>query len=117
MAKVRTALWAAPILALGMLAGCAAAPAPSQADQANLAACTADADAVYQQDNLNGLGRTSQNGLLYAPMPDQVFSGQHMGTLNARNNQVKDCVQNGNPNNHPATAAIQMPAPQIAGTP
>jgi len=117
MAKVRTAFWAAPILALGFLAGCAAAPPPSQADQANLAACTADADAVYKQSNLNALGRTNQNGLLYAPMPDQVFNGQRMGTLDARNNQISDCVQNGNPNNRPATAAIQMPAPQIAGTP
>jgi outer membrane murein-binding lipoprotein Lpp len=116
MARTRISLLAASILASGLLAGCAQTPAPSQADQANVASCTAQADAVYQQDNLNGLARTSQNGLLYAPMPNQVFDAQRMGTMNARDNQISDCVANGNPNNRPLAAA-PLPAPQIIGNP
>jgi hypothetical protein len=116
MARTRITLPAASMLALGMLAGCAESPAPSQADQANLASCTAQADAVYQQDNLNGLARTSQNGLLYAPMPNQVFQSQRMGTMSARDNQISDCVENGNPNNRPLAGA-PLPAPRIIGNP
>jgi hypothetical protein len=116
MTRSSLSLWVVPIAALGALAGCAPQPAPSQAAQANLASCTAQADAVYQQDNLNGLARTSQNGLLYPATPDQVFTGQRMGTLNARDNQIQDCVDNGNPNNRPAVTA-PLPAPQIIGNP
>ena len=39
-----------------------------------------------------------------------------MGTLNVRDNQIQDCVDNGNPNNRPAVTA-PLPAPQIIGTP
>jgi hypothetical protein len=116
MARTRINLPAASILTLGFLAGCAASPAPSPADQSNIASCTAQADAIYQQDNLNGLARTSQNGLLYAPMPNQVFNAQRMGTMNARDNQINDCVENGNPNNRPLGGA-PLPAPQIIGNP
>jgi hypothetical protein len=104
------------IFALAALSACAPQPAPSQGEQANLASCTAQADAVYDQSNLNGLARTGQNGLLYPATPDQVFSGQRMGTLNVRANQIQDCVDNGNPNNHPL-ATQPLPAPQIIGTP
>jgi len=116
MASTYIRLSAASLLGLGLLAGCAESPAPSQADQANVASCTAQADAVYQQNNLNGLARTGQNGLLYPATPDQAFSGQRMGTLNVRDNQIQDCVDNGNPNNRP-TVTAPLPAPQIIGTP
>ena len=116
MASTYIRLSAALLLGLGLLAGCAESPAPSQADQANVASCTAQADAVYQQNNLNGLARTGQNGLLYAPMPNQVFDSQRMGSLNARDNQISNCVANGNPNNRPLAAA-PLPAPQIIGNP
>jgi hypothetical protein len=115
MARSNIDFWLAPIM-LAALAACAPQPAPSPAAQANLASCTAQADAVYQQSNLNGLARTGQNGLLFPATPDQVFDGQRMGTLNARNNQIQDCVQNGNPNNR-SIAGAPLPAPQITGTP
>jgi len=116
MAKAATNLCAASILLAGLLAGCA--PPPSAADQSSVASCTAQANAVYQQDNLNALGRTSQNGLLYSPTPDHVFDAQRMGTLNAYNNQVSDCEENGNPNaTPPPSAAAALPKPQILGTP
>ncbi len=119
MARSNLTFCSAPMLALAALSACAPQPTPSQASQAsqaNLASCTAQADAVYDQSNLNGLARTSQNGLLYPAAPDQVFSGQRMGTLNVRANQIQDCVDNGNPNNRlPVTTPL--PAPQIIGTP
>jgi len=115
MARSNLTGWAAPIIALA-LSACAPQSAPSQADQANLASCTAQADAVYDQSNLNGLARTGQNGLLYPASPGQVFSGQRMGTLNVRANQIQDCVDNGNPNNRPPVTT-PLPAPQIIGTP
>ncbi len=116
MARSNVSFFAAPMLALAALSACSPPPAPSAGDQANLASCTAQADAVYDQSNLNGLARTGQNGLLYPATPGQVFSGQRMGTLNARNNQIQDCVDNGNPNNRP-TVTEPLPAPQIIGTP
>ncbi len=101
------------LLPVGLLLGCTASP-PATAEQANLASCTASADAVYQSENYNGLARTSQNGLLYGATPNQVFEGQRMGTLNARNNQIKDCMNNGNPDETvPGGAAL--PTPQILG--
>ena len=95
------------------LSGCAA-PALSSADQAELAACTQNADAVYQADNENGLARTGQNGLYFAPTPDHVFDAQRMGTLAARNNQIKDCVDNGNSGSAAGVPGqAKLPAPQI----
>ena len=102
---------AAGLTLLG-LAGCAAAPQPSAAEQANLANCTAQADAVYAQSNLNGLARTGQNGLLFPAQPQAAFQGQRMGTLNARHNQIQACMEQGDagqqlPNQAP------LPKPQI----
>ena len=102
--------------AILLMAGCASAPQPTAGDQANLAACTQQADAVYQSQNSNLAGRTSQNGLYFSPMPSQVFQGQQMGALNARNNQITDCVENGNTSNT-ALPGPPPPAPQIIGTP
>lgn len=116
MAGIAMPIWVRAVgfsLAASLLAGCAAPP-PSAADQANLAACTQQADAVYQQDNLNGLARTSQNGLYFAPMPNHVFDAQRMGTLNARDNQIRACMENGSAQ---APGGKPLPAPQIIGTP
>jgi len=121
MARAGMLIWARAaclLLPFGALAGCATPPAAS--DQADLAACTQAADAVYEADNYNGLARTSQNGLLYPATPDHVFDAQRMGTLDARNNQIKDCTENGNPDapavsGLPAQAA-PLPRPQIIGT-
>jgi hypothetical protein len=118
MAGTGMLIWArlaCVLLPAGLLAGCAAAPS-SPAEQANLANCTQQADAVYQQDNLNGLARTGQNGLYFAPMPNHAFDAQREGTLDARNNQIKDCMDNGNPD-APALAGAALPAPQIIAPP
>ena len=119
MAGTGMLIWARAaciFLSLGLLGACAAAPPPSQAEQANLASCTQQADAVYDQSNLNGLARTSQNGLYFAPMPNHAFDAQRDGTLDARNNQIKDCMENGNPN-APAPGGGALPAPTITTSP
>jgi len=121
MAGTGILIWARAlcvVLPLGGVAACAAAP-PPDTDQANLAACTQTADAVYQADNYNSLARTSQNGLLYPATPNHVFDAQRMGTLDARNNQIRDCMENGNPDapsgaGTPSDAA-SLPAPRIIG--
>lgn len=105
-AKLR-ALAALPVM---LLAGCAAAAPESPAHQANLANCTAQADAVYRQDNLDGLARTGQNGLYFAPMPNHVFDAQRMGSMSARDREIQACMDQGSaglPGSKP------LPAPQI----
>jgi hypothetical protein len=97
-----------------VLAGCAALPAASQADDANQAACTQQADAAYRANNYDSLARTSQTGVYFSPMPNHVFDAQQMGSLSARNNQINDCVQNGN-TTRPVIPGAPLPAPQIIG--
>jgi hypothetical protein len=97
---------ALPALWLSGLAGCAAPP-PSAAEQANLAACTSQADAAYNAQNYDALSRTSQNGLRYSATPNHVFDAQQMGSLHARDSQISDCVQNGSG----AIGGLPSPAP------
>ncbi len=61
------------------LAGCAANAPESNAQQADDAACTAQADALYNSETVDEQARTSQNGLLYAPMPTHVFDAEQLG--------------------------------------
>jgi hypothetical protein len=99
----------------GMLAasGCATSPPPSQADQADLAACTAQADATYDEQNYDQLSRTSQNGLRYSATPNHVFDAQEMGSLHERDDQINDCVDNGTAGTASAAAALPGPAPAV----
>jgi len=108
----------AALAGLLAMSGCAASPPPSQADQANLAACTAQADAAYNAQNYDQLSRTSQNGLLYSPTPSHVFDAQHLGSLHERDDQITDCVNNGTGGTVSASNALPGPAPvapQIIG--
>jgi hypothetical protein len=103
----------APVLIL--LAGCAFSAPPSDPDQANLAACTQQADAVYQSQNYDTMARTSQTGVRYSAMPNHVFDAQQMGSLNARNNQITQCIENGN-TIRPVIPGPPPVTPQIVGT-
>jgi len=85
-----------PILAACLLGGCAFSPPPSPADQADLAACTSQADATYDAQNYDALSRTSQNGLRYSAMPNQVFDAQRLGSLHQRDSDITACEENGN---------------------
>jgi hypothetical protein len=100
-----------PILAACLLGGCAFSPPASPADQADLAACTSQADATYDAQNYDALSRTSQNGLRYSAMPNQVFDAQRLGSLHQRDDQITDCVNNGSGGS--AQAAIPGPPPAI----
>ncbi|WP_297370134.1 hypothetical protein [Acidocella sp.] len=106
------------ILVLGAVAalclsGCASAP-QSQADQAEAAACTSQADAAYQQHTLNLEARTAQNGLRYGA-PTQLFAGEQMGAMNARDNQIANCEQTGNNNGQPEVNGVPVVTPHIVG--
>ena len=98
-------------LICGTLAGCASSPTESAAQQADDAACTAQANATYEAQNPNLLARTSENGLYFPPMPNQVFEGQRLGALSARDNQIQACEQNGNAG--PNVNGVPVVAPHI----
>ena len=118
MAGTGMLIWArvACVVLPACLLGACAAPPPQTAADAELAACTQQADSVYQQSNLNGLARARQNGLYFAPDPNHVFDAQRDGTLDARNNQIQDCVDNGNPDAQ-IPGEKPLPAPQIIAQP
>jgi hypothetical protein len=99
----------AAVLAIG---GCAISP-PSQADQADLATCTAQADAAYDAQNYDQLSRTSQNGLRYSPTPNHVFDAEEMGSLHERDDQISDCMKNGTGGTASASAALAGPPPAV----
>jgi hypothetical protein len=108
------------VLAAALLggAGCAIAPPASEADTAELATCTAQADATYDAQNYDQLSRTGQNGLLFSATPDHVFDAQRLGSLHERDDQLADCLRSGTGGTASADAAIPGPAPvapQIIG--
>jgi len=78
-----------------LLAGCAMQAPATPSQQAEAASCTAQADAAYQAQNEDALSRTSQNGLLFAPLPNHVFDSQREGSLHVRDSQIMACEQNG----------------------
>ncbi len=85
-----------------LLAGCAAPAPPSAAATADANTCTAQADAVYQQENVDALSRTSQNGLYFGNTPTHVFDAQRMGSMHQRDSAITNCEDNGNSNLRPA---------------
>jgi hypothetical protein len=88
------------------VSGCASAP-PNAADQADLAACTRQADAAYNAQNYDALSRTDQTGLRFPATPTQVFQAQQLGLQHQRDSAITDCVSNG-------TAADSMiPGPPL----
>ena len=100
----------------GLLVGCANTPPQSPGQQADDAACTAQANATYNANTEDEQARTLQNGLYFAPMPNRVFQGQQMGAEHAYDSQLSSCEQNGNPNT-PAVTTAPLVAPQIIGPP
>jgi type IV pilus biogenesis protein CpaD/CtpE len=101
-------------LVCGTLAGCAASPPETTAQQADDTTCTAQADATYEAQNANLLARTGQNGLYFPSMPNQVFDAQRMGSMSARDNQIQACEQNGNT---PNVNGVPVVAPHIVQSP
>jgi len=105
------------LLAAGALAGCAIAPQPSPADQAEADSCTAQADAVYDANNADQFSRTQQTGLLFSQTPNHVFDSQRLGSLHVRDSQITACEQNGAANGDDGLAAAVPVPPRIISTP
>lgn len=103
----------AALTAMLAIGGCAISPPPSQADQADLATCTAQADAAYDAQNYDQLSRTSQNGLRYSATPNHVFDAQEMGSMHERDDEITDCVTNGTGGTTSASAALPGAAPAV----
>jgi hypothetical protein len=106
-------LFSAALAGILAAVGCATSPPPSQADDANLATCTAQADATYNAQNYDQLSRTSQNGLRYSAMPNHVFDAQELGSLHERDDQITACVNNGTAGTASAAAALPGPPPAV----
>jgi hypothetical protein len=94
------------------LTACAAAP-ESAAQRSEDAACTAQANAQYDQSTLDLQGRTTQNGLRYGAMPTLVFNGQTMGAEHVRDSQIQNCEKTGNNNGQPVVNGAPVVAPHI----
>jgi hypothetical protein len=103
--------------AAGWLAGCAVGPPESQAQQADDAACTAQADATYTSDSPDLLARTSQNGLIYGATPTHVFDAEQMGAQHDRDSAITKCEQTGNNSGAPTVNGVPVVPPKIVGTP
>jgi hypothetical protein len=106
------------VMAVGLsLAGCTAPAPPSDAVQAEDAACTAQGDATFDANTVDEQARTSQNGLLYGATPTHVFDAEHLGAEHLRDNVITSCEQNGN-NSGPDDLGGPPPVPpHIIGTP
>ncbi len=96
------------------LAGCAAQPQDT-AQQADTAACTAQANAQYRQNTLDLAGRTAQNGLMYGATPNRVFDAETMGALHQRDSQITRCERTGNTDSQPEINNVPVVPPHIIG--
>jgi uncharacterized lipoprotein YmbA len=99
-------------LACLALAGCAGAP-ESQAQKAENAACTAQANAQYNANTVDLGGRTAQTGLMYSATPNHVFDAEQMGAMHQRESQISDCEKTGNNNGQPQTDSVPAIVPHI----
>lgn len=105
------------VLACASLAGCAAGMPESQGQQADDAACVAQADAVYNANTVDEQARTAQPGLLYGATPTHVFDAERLGAQHMRSSQIASCERNGN-NGAPAGAdGAAIVTPHIVDAP
>jgi hypothetical protein len=101
----------ATLASLG-LAGCGATPI-SQAQQAENAACTAQADAQYRQNTVDQEARVDQTGQRYSATPNHVFDAETMGAQSQREHQIQNCEETGNNNGLPVAPGFTPVAPHI----
>jgi hypothetical protein len=105
------------MVACGALAGCATGQPESAGQQADDAACTAQADAVYHSQTVDEEARTAQPGLLFAAMPNHVFDAEQLGAEHDRDSSITQCEQNGAGGSGPEVNGIPVVPPHIIGTP
>jgi hypothetical protein len=94
------------------LSACAAPPL-SPAQQAENAACAAQAGTQYQQNTIDQEGHTAQNGLRYGATPTHVFDAETMGAQHAYDSQVQTCEDTGTNNGQPVVNGVPVVAPHI----
>ncbi|SHE84518.1 hypothetical protein [Acidocella aminolytica] len=99
------------VAAVLFLAGCASQK-QTPAEVANQAACTQQANAMYQNSTVNLQARTAQTGLRYGG-PNQVFDAERMGAMNDRALQIQRCEQIGNQNGSPTVNGVPVVTPHI----
>lgn len=98
-----------------LLTGCA--QPPSQAQQADAAACTAQGDALYNSETVDEQARTAQPGLIYGGTPTHVFDAEQLGAMHARDSAITDCEEKGNTNAPAALGGGAVVQPQIVSSP
>ena len=105
------------VAACAALAGCAASPPESKAQQADDAVCTAQADAVYNQQTVDEQARTAQPGLLYGAMPTHVFDAEQLGAEHVRQSAITKCEDTGNTASGPEVNGTPVVTPHIINSP
>ncbi len=112
MIKIITA-----ILLAGGLAGCAAAPPATTAEDADAATCTAQADATYNANSLDTQARPSQTGQIFTATPNHVFDAETLGALHQRDSQLATCEANGANAPNPTFLGAPVVTPHIINPP
>jgi hypothetical protein len=105
------------MVACGALAGCAMGQPESAGQQADDAACTAQADAVYHSQTIDEQARTAQPGLIYGATPTHVFDAEQLGAAHVRDSAIANCEQNGAGASGPEVDGTPVVTPHIVGTP
>jgi hypothetical protein len=100
-------------LALLALSACTQTPPPTPAQQAENAACTAQAQATYNQNTLSDAGHTPQPGLMFGATPTHVFDAEHADAQEDYDSQVQNCEETGNNNGQPVPAGVPAITPHI----
>ncbi len=104
-----------PILLIACLslAGCAATPITPAQQAENSTACTAQADASYQQNTVDQEARTAQVGQRYSATPNHVFDAETMGAQHAYQSQIQNCEDTGSNNGQPVVTNGPVITPHI----
>ena len=95
------------------LAACTPAPPLTPAQQAEHAACAAQAKAAYDQNTLSDAGHVPQPGQMFGATPTHVFDAEHMGAQHAYESQVQNCEATGINNGQPVPSDVSTVTPHI----
>lgn len=97
------------------LASCTfgAPPPVSPAEQADLSACTKQANAINQARNYAYLSRTDQYATPFQGTPDQSYVSNRLAQIHDRQDRINRCMRNSNPAY--VGNGAELPEPVIVG--
>lgn len=97
------------------LAACSfgAPPPQSPADQANLAACTRQAEQINSARHYAYLSRTDQFATPFSGTPNQAYLSNKLAQLHDQEDRINNCVSNANPAY--VGSGANLPEPTIVG--